>query len=67
VGLHWGAHAQHQPEVIDETFARLFALHAQGAIRPVVYGIYPLERVAEALEALGSRRSYGKVVVSPRA
>ena len=67
VGLHWGAHAQHQPELIDEVFERLFELYEQGGVRPVIYGTYPLERVAEALSDLGSRRTWGKVIVSPRA
>ena len=30
-----------------------------------IYDRYPLERVPEALEALGSRRTYGKVIVAP--
>jgi NADPH2:quinone reductase len=67
VGLHWGAHAQHQPELIDEVFERLFELYEAGGVRPVIYGTYPLERVAEALCDLASRRTWGKVIVSPRA
>ncbi len=67
VGLHWGAHAQHQPERIAEVFERLFELQARGAIRPVIFGSYPLEKVPDALEALGSRKTYGKVIVAPRA
>lgn len=66
VGLHWGAHAQHQPERIGEVFERLFELHARGAIRPVIFGTHPLEKVADALEALGSRKTWGKVIVTPR-
>jgi NADPH2:quinone reductase len=65
VGLHWGAHVQHEPARIGETFAALFDLYAQGKIRPVVFGRYGLEELPAALEALGSRRSYGKIVVTP--
>jgi NADPH2:quinone reductase len=65
VGLHWGAHAMHEPARIDETFRALFGLYAQGAVEPVIYRRYPLEQLPAALEALGSRRSYGKVVVAP--
>jgi len=67
VGLHWGAHAQHEPEAIPRVFERLFELYEQGAVRPVIYGTYPLERVAEALSDLGSRKTYGKVIVAPQA
>jgi NADPH2:quinone reductase len=65
VGLHWGAYAQHEPERIPETFDALFRLYEAGKIRPVIYGTYPLERVPEALEALASRGTYGKVIVTP--
>src|SRR5436309_1819474 len=65
VGLHWGAHALHQPERIAETLAALLALYREGKVKPVVYRTYPLEELPAALEALGSRQSYGKVVVAP--
>ena len=65
VGLHWGAHAMHEPERIDETFAALFELYREGKVEPVIYRAYPLTELPAALEALGSRQSYGKVVVTP--
>lgn len=65
VGLHWGAHAMHEPARIGETFCALFGLYAKGAVEPVIYRRYPLDELPAALEALGSRRTYGKVVVAP--
>jgi NADPH2:quinone reductase len=65
VGLHWGAHAMHEPERVGETFRALFGLYAKGAVEPVIYRSYPLDELPAALEALGSRRTYGKVVVAP--
>jgi NADPH:quinone reductase len=65
VGLHWGAHAMHEPARIGETFRALFELYARGAVEPVIYRSYPLDQLPAALEALGSRRTYGKVVVTP--
>jgi len=65
VGLHWGAHAMHEPERIPEAFDALFALYREGRIRPVIYRSYALAELPAALEALGSRQSYGKVVVRP--
>jgi len=65
VGLHWGAHAMHEPARIGETFHALFELYAKGVVEPVIYRSYPLEELPAALEALGSRRTYGKVVVAP--
>jgi NADPH2:quinone reductase len=65
VGLHWGAHVQHEPARIPETFRALFELYRAGRIRPVIFETYPLEQVAVALEALGSRKTWGKVIVAP--
>ena len=68
VGLHWGAFAFNEPERIPETFAALFALYAEGKVKPVIYPErFALADVPAALEALGSRRSYGKVIVRPGA
>jgi NADPH2:quinone reductase len=65
VGLHWGAYAKHEPERVPETFAALFRLYAEKQIRPVIYRSYPLEEAADALAALGSRKTHGKVVLRP--
>jgi len=65
VGLHWGAYAKYEPARIPETFAALFLLYQQKKIRPVIYRSYPLEQAAEALAALGSRKTHGKVVLAP--
>jgi NADPH2:quinone reductase len=64
-GLHWGAHAAKEPARIGETFDALFTLYREKKIRPVVFDTFPLEKVSDALEALGSRRTYGKVIVTP--
>ena len=65
VGLHWGAHTMHEPARVGETFCALFGLYAQSAIEPMIYRSYPLAELPAALEALGSRRSWGKIVVTP--
>jgi NADPH2:quinone reductase len=64
-GLHWGAHAAKEPAKIPQTFAALFELQRAGRIRPVIFARYPLEELPAALEALGSRKTWGKVVVEP--
>lgn len=65
VGLHWGAYAKHEPERIPETMQALLALHEKGAIRPEIYRSYPLAEAGAALAALGSRETWGKVVLVP--
>jgi len=65
VGLHWGAYAVHEPARVAEAFRALFRLYDEGQIAPKVHGTYPLERLPDALAALGGRRTWGKVVVTP--
>ncbi|MBM4384824.1 MAG: NADPH:quinone oxidoreductase family protein [Deltaproteobacteria bacterium] len=65
VGLHWGAYAKFEPERIPETYRALFDMAEKGEIRPLIYREYPLAEVAAALAALGSRQSWGKVILAP--
>ncbi len=65
VGLHWGAHARYEPEAIPKVFDALFDLYREGKVKPVIFDTYPLERTAEALQELGSRRTWGKVIIEP--
>ena len=64
-GLHWGAHASRDPEKIPRTFEALFQLYERSEIKPVIYKTYSLEELPVALGALGSRKTYGKVIVTP--
>ncbi len=66
-GLHWGAHVTSDPEKIPQTFDALFDLYRQGKIKPVIYRTYTLDEVPQALEALASRKTHGKVIVAPQA
>jgi len=63
VGVNWGAHETKQPERSRATYDGLFELYAAGSIAPVISARYPLEELTEALEALGTRRTHGKLVV----
>jgi NADPH:quinone reductase len=65
IGVHFGPMAAHEGEVVREIYARLFEMYRSGAIRPRVSQAFPLERVAEALEALGNRQTVGKVIFVP--
>ncbi len=64
-GLHWGAHESRDPERIPIVYEALAELYAAGKIEPLVGARYSLEDVPAALEALGSRKTYGKVVITP--
>ncbi|ODA78429.1 hypothetical protein RJ55_05810 [Drechmeria coniospora] len=66
VGIHWGAFALHQPDVIPVVWRGIMALIAQGKLRGTVYTDHEfvgLERVKDSLQALKGRGTWGKVVV----
>merc|ERR1712014_438450 len=66
VGLHWGAYAQNEPERVVEVWDRLFELFESKKVRGTNFldkEFVGLEKVPEALKALGERDTWGKVVV----
>lgn len=67
IGIHWGAYAKFEPKKIEEVWRELLKLmDGKKWIRPTNFTdkIYRgLEDVPKALEALGGRETWGKVVV----
>lgn len=67
VGIHWGAYAKFEPQRIEEVWRELLKLmENKTKIRPTNFTdkVYRgLEDVPKALEALGGRETWGKVVV----
>ncbi|MCY1489970.1 Quinone oxidoreductase 1 [compost metagenome] len=66
VGVFWGSFAQRQPQDNLANFQQLFAWYAEGKLKPLVSQTFPLERAADAINALATRQSVGKVVVEVR-
>ncbi|GIW43634.1 MAG: oxidoreductase [Candidatus Binatia bacterium] len=64
-GLNLGSYKQRAPEVLRDALQRLFDLYEQGALKPEIYGRFPLERAREALELLRQRKTAGKVILIP--
>lgn len=65
IGLHWGLYFDRDPEALQRAQRDLFELYAQGKIDPLVSATYPLIDAEKALEALGDRKTTGKVVLVP--
>ncbi|KAJ2359128.1 hypothetical protein GGF43_000294 [Coemansia sp. RSA 2618] len=67
MGVHWGAYVKNEPERIPEVWAELFKMAEERLIEPVVYDpvFYGLDKTKDALKAIASRQTYGKVVVKP--
>lgn len=67
IGFYWGGYLKFRPGVVTDSLRTLFNWYAEGRIKPHVSHILPLERAQEALDLLRSRKSTGKVVVTPAA
>lgn len=65
VGVFWGPFTMREPKRNREYIQELLAWYKEGKIRPVVSETYPLEQVADALNAMMNRRVTGKVVLIP--
>ena len=64
VGVFWGTWAARNPELFAKSIDELLEFYAQGKVKPHVSERFPLERGADAIAHLGSRKAMGKVVVT---
>ncbi len=64
-GINWGGHTVKDPKRVPEVLQALFDLHGAGTVKPVIYKRYSLDEVPVALTELGSRKTYGKLVITP--
>lgn len=65
LGLHWGLYRTMEPSFVPAVHAELMALHARGAIDPLIHDELALEDAPAALARLGGRGTWGKVVLRP--
>ncbi|EHK25130.1 uncharacterized protein TRIVIDRAFT_211837 [Trichoderma virens Gv29-8] len=66
VGIHWGAYSIHERETIPKVWEGIMQLVKEGKIRGTEYTdeeFVGLDRVKDALLALGGRGTWGKVVI----
>ena len=49
----------------DENLKALMDMIAQGAMKPVIDEVLPLERAAEGLRLIENREVFGKVIIKP--
>jgi len=64
VGVFWGASVFRDPAGHAGNVAELFALYAEGKIKPRVSARFPLEQAGAALALMQARKVMGKVVVT---
>ncbi len=65
IGFYWGGYLKFHPQVITESLKTLMDWHSNGRIKPHISHVLPLERAAEGLDLLRSRKSTGKIVITP--
>jgi NADPH2:quinone reductase len=66
VGVGWGAYFLPRPGYLQQQWAELAPLLADGRLDPPLGGTYPLAEAAAALAELDERRATGKVLLTPR-
>lgn len=65
IGLNWPAYVELNPQRLSESFRTLIQWYLDGAIKPHVSAVYPLQSAVEALNLVLNRKSTGKVVINP--
>ncbi len=65
LGFYWGGYLKFRPDLVMESIRALMAMHAAGNLHPHISNVLPLDQADKALELLASRKSTGKVVVTP--
>ena len=66
VGVAWGEYARHDQQMPQRVGRALAELFEAGKIKPLVGATFPLERAADALREIESRRATGKIVLLVR-
>jgi NADPH:quinone reductase len=65
LGVHWGLYRQRDAAMVRRWMVELLKLAEARQVRPVIWRSLRLAQAAEALAAIASRESYGKVVLVP--
>lgn len=63
MGVYWGGYLAFRPDAVTDSLSTLMGWYAAGEITPHVSHVLPLDKVADGLELLRSRKSTGKVVI----
>ncbi|QDI90495.1 NADPH:quinone oxidoreductase family protein [Salicibibacter halophilus] len=63
VGVHWGYFARLYEQEMVNIHDTLCSFYEEGKIKPLIYKNFSFEEVPHALNLLGDRKTYGKLVV----
>ena len=65
IGFYWGGYLAFNPKALTDSLGELMDWYAQGRLKPHVSHVLPLEEAGAALDLMRTRKSTGKVVVTP--
>ena len=65
IGFYWGGYLAFNPGALTSSIATLMDWYEDGKLTPHISHVLPLDRAAEALDLLVTRKATGKVVVTP--
>jgi NADPH:quinone reductase len=63
-GVFWGDYTNREPKAFANDLREMFALVAQGKLKPHISGRYPLAQGAQALNDMMNRKVTGKVIIT---
>ncbi|WP_293576962.1 NADPH:quinone oxidoreductase family protein [Phaeobacter sp.] len=64
IGFYFGGYLKSHPHVVKAAISQLMQWHSDSSLVPHVSHVLPLDRVAEGLDLLRSRKATGKVVIT---
>jgi len=65
VGVFWGNFTMHEPDVYAANMEELFGWYAEGKVKPLIEGQYPLADAPNVLKRVLGRGATGKIVLKP--
>jgi NADPH:quinone reductase-like Zn-dependent oxidoreductase len=65
IGLYWGPYRDRDPDLIRRAHDEIVRMVQAGTVQPLIMATQPLAEAAVALQSLGSRGTYGRLVVTP--
>lgn len=63
IGVNMLRIADNQPQILQHCLQQVTQLAAEGILQPIVGGVYPIEKLPDAINQLENRQTVGKVVV----
>lgn len=65
IGFYWGGYLGFNAKALTDSLAELMAWYADGRLKPHISHVLQLEEAADALELMRTRKSTGKIVITP--